>query len=116
MEIGVDCIEIKRFLRFEKDENFLARIFTRKEIEYCQSFKNPCQHYAVRFAGKESVIKAMAHYGIQLLPDQIEILNDNRGIPCVTISSEHGQEYRVKISLSHSEEIAIAFALVEEIA
>jgi holo-[acyl-carrier protein] synthase len=115
MEIGVDCIEIRRFIPFEKDNHFLSKIFTKKEIEYCQSNKNSCQHYAARFAGKESVIKALSHYGIQLSPNQIEILNDKRGIPFVTLKVDHCNQYKVKISLSHSDEIALAFAVVEEI-
>lgn len=115
MEIGVDCIEIKRFFQFEKDNPFLSKVFTKKEIEYCQSNKNSPQHYAARFAGKESVIKALSHYGIQLLPNQIEILNGPTGIPYVTITAEHCSQYKVKISLSHSDEIALAFAIVEEI-
>jgi holo-[acyl-carrier protein] synthase len=116
MEIGVDCIEIKRFLQFEKDEHFLARIFTPKEIEYCKASENSCQRYAARFAGKESVIKAMSRYGIQLLPDQIEILKDDRGMPYARIHDERSDRYMVKISLAHSDDLAIAFAIVEEIA
>jgi holo-[acyl-carrier protein] synthase len=114
MEVGVDCIEIKRFLQFEKDDHFLSKIFTKKEIDYCQGNKKSCQHYAARFAGKEAVIKAISHYGIQLLPNQIEILNDATGIPFVTINAEHCNQYKLKISLSHSDEIALAFVIIEE--
>jgi holo-[acyl-carrier protein] synthase len=114
MEIGVDCIEIKRFFQFEKDDHFLSKIFTEKEIDYCQGNKNACQHFAVRFAGKESVIKAISHYGIQLSPKQIEILTDATGIPYVNITAEHCSQYTVKISLSHSEEIALAFVIIDK--
>lgn len=114
MEIGVDCIEIKRFLKFENDDQFLSEIFTDKEIDYCREKRNSCQHYAVRFAGKESVIKAMSHYGIRLAPNQIEILNDITGIPYVILHSEHCDQYSVKISLSHSDEMALAFVIVEK--
>jgi len=115
MEIGVDCTEIKRFLQFEKDDPFLSRIFTDREMDYCRGRKNSSQHYAARFAGKESVIKAVSHYGIQLSPRQIEILNDASGIPSVTIHGEHSGRFQVKISLTHSDEIAIGFAIVKEI-
>jgi len=115
MEIGVDCIEIKRFLQFEKDDRFLSRIFTDNEIDYCRGKQNSSQHYAARFAGKESVMKAISPYGVQLSPKQIEILNDSRGIPSARITGEHSGRFQVKISLSHSDEIALAFAMVEEI-
>jgi holo-[acyl-carrier protein] synthase len=114
MEIGVDCIEIKRFLQFEKDDHFLSKIFTEKEIDYCRGKKNSCQHYAAHFAGKEAIIKAISHFGIQLSPNQIEILNDATGIPYVNITAEHCGQYMVKISLSHSDEIALAFVIIDK--
>jgi len=113
MEIGVDCVEIKRFLQFENDMPFLSKIFTDNEIGYCQKKKNISQHLAVRFAGKEAVIKAISHYGIQLSPKQIEIINDTSGIPLVNLPAEHNNTYKVKISLSHSDELALAFVIID---
>lgn len=114
MEIGVDCIEIKRFFKYKNDFYFLSKIFTEKEINYCKDRNNSCQHYAARYAGKEAVMKAISHFGIQLSPVQIEILNDTKGIPYVTINAEHCGKYKIRISLSHSDEIAIAFVVMEE--
>lgn len=112
MEIGVDCIEIDRFLKLEGDAQFVSKIYSGKEIEYCSKQSKPSQHYAARFAGKEAVIKALSHYGIQLLPSQIEILNEPSGIPYVNILTEQSHQFSIKISLSHSDDTAIAFAII----
>ena len=39
IEIGTDIIDIKRFQneKYSKDNNFLKKIFTKKELDYCFS-------------------------------------------------------------------------------
>ena len=62
---GTDIIEINRIKKtIERlDEKFLDTIFTKNEIEYCESHKdNKYQHYAARFAAKEAVYKAFLKY------------------------------------------------------
>ena len=54
---------------------FVQKIFTDKEMKYCDNKGKPIQHYAVRFAGKEAVIKALYPFGLFLDVTQIEILN-----------------------------------------
>ena len=65
---GTDIIEIERVK--ESIENtgdaFLRRVFTEKEIEYCESKnKQKYQHYAARFAAKEAVFKAISGWTIE---------------------------------------------------
>ena len=50
--IGVDIIEVDRIRQSveESGEQFLNRVFTRLEIEYCTSKSNRYQHLAARFA------------------------------------------------------------------
>ena len=62
---GTDIIEINRIKQnIEKyGDKFLKRIFTKKEIEYCEKRKNSkYQSYAVRFAAKEATYKALSEY------------------------------------------------------
>ena len=60
MHVGVDLIEIERVARsIERYPRFRERVFTEAEREYCDSRRNPAQHYAARFAGKEAVGKAL---------------------------------------------------------
>ena len=60
---GVDIIEIDRVKESieQLGDKFLNRVFTDKEIEYCESRKNQkYQHYAARFAAKEAAFKAVS--------------------------------------------------------
>ena len=61
--VGTDIIEVARIEKLikEKGDKFLNRIYTQKEIDYCESKgSNKYQHYAGRFAAKEAVYKAVA--------------------------------------------------------
>ena len=65
MEItcGTDIIEISRIKESieTQKEKFLNKIYTEKEIEYCESKKNQkYQHYAARFSAKEALFKAIS--------------------------------------------------------
>ena len=56
---GTDIIEIERIKDSIEETNnkFLNRVYTKKEIEYCESKKaQRYQHYAARFAAKRSSI------------------------------------------------------------
>ena len=113
--IGVDIENISRFqgLTVEKDTSFLTRLFTEKELDYCFSRGNPEQHLAARYAGKEAIIKAFStkdraslNYG------EIEILNDDTGAPHAAILKKGFDNLHILLSLSHSQELAIAFTVV----
>jgi len=59
--IGVDLVDVRRFesIIFRWRERFLKRVFTDKEIRYCNTKKHPAQRFATRFAAKEAFIKAL---------------------------------------------------------
>lgn len=111
---GVDIVSIPRFEVLSESPSFLRRCFTPKEVEYCCSNSYPPQHFAVRFAGKEAVIKALSGFGLSLEYNNIEITNDETGRPMVTYLTRNPefQNLRTDISLSHSDRSAVAFAIV----
>ncbi len=77
------------------------------------SFNSPAPHFAVNFAGKEAVYKAINKFCNVKLRD-IEILRDERGMPKVNLSvnsDENIKPLNVKVSLSHSFSHAVAFAI-----
>ena len=86
---GTDIIEIERIKKNIEDEKvgkaFVERVYTKKEIEYCESKKiQKYQHYAARFAAKEAVFKAISNqledkYSITW--KDIEIINNQQGRP-----------------------------------
>ncbi len=112
ISVGVDCEEMGRFKKKIKDGAFLKRIYTSKEIKYCLSKPNPEQHLAARFAGKEAVMKALNGLEEKVFFHEIEILNDRNGVPRVLLKKKSKAE--LKISLSHTSKIAIAFVIAEE--
>jgi holo-[acyl-carrier protein] synthase len=113
--IGVDCENISRFekIKFKDNPSFYKKIFTAKEIKYCLSKKNPYPHFAVRFSAKEAIIKALPS-SEKVLLNQVEILNDAGGKPFVNFKKDNFifEEKDVRISLSHSKDLAVAFAII----
>lgn len=117
LKIGNDIIETERIKKIlEKHPNrFKNRVFTEKEIAYCESKKNSkYQSYAARFAAKEAIFKAIS----DLLPNKyyinwndIEILKNESGRPYAIVRNVQNIEY-IDISMSHVKEYAIATALV----
>ena len=113
---GTDIIEIYRVKESIEDlgENFVNKIYTKKEIEYCESKKNAkYQHYAARFAAKESIFKSVS----KLLNDKYEIswqnaeiINLEDGKPVVNFINTNINEKieDIDISISHSKEYAVA--------
>ncbi|WP_427156893.1 holo-ACP synthase [Aliinostoc sp. HNIBRCY26] len=59
--LGLDIIPIQRIARIvdRYDSETLNLIFTAKEIERCQSANDSHQYYAICFATKEAVSKAL---------------------------------------------------------
>ena len=115
IRIGTDIIEISRIKKSieDTDNKFIERVYTNKEIEYCESRKSQkYQHYAVRFAGKEAVFKAISSKlknKFEIDWKDIEILNDSSGRPYVNIlKSKISEKINIDISLSHCKEYAVA--------
>ena len=86
--IGTDIVNIKRIEQsLKKSGNtFKNRIFSKKEIIYCEKNKNPFPFYAKRFAAKEALSKALGtgiRKGVNF--KNIEILNDSFGKPSILL-------------------------------
>lgn len=120
MEIytGTDIIEIDRIKDAIKSDTFIKKIFTEKEIEYCESKKDPAriQSYAARFAAKEAIFKAISKvlpldYGMEW--KSIEILKEETGRPYVNlkIDNKKKQNLKMDVSLSHIKDCAVATAV-----
>lgn len=109
--VGVDCVEVCRFdYKTLQNKRLLKKIFTKNEINYCSKKAKPSQHFAARFAGKEAIIKALSGRAVGY--NMIEIVNNNKGVPAAKILSSGLDNLNIKISLSHTKEMAMAFAVV----
>ncbi len=111
--IGTDLGDVGRIRSAinETGDRFLNRIYTKTEQDYCQSKANPEVHFAGRFAAKEAVMKALKSSGMNdPIPfSSIEIQSSDNGEPLVVL--EMKMEGNCRVSISHTESHAIAFAI-----
>ena len=117
-EVGVDLVEVGRIrdLCAQWGTRFEERIFTPRELEYSSQKHSRIQSLAARFAAKEAVFKALGTgWSLGMRWKEIEVRNDQYGKPEVHLSGAvhtYAQEkgvQRILISLSHTEQYAVAF-------
>ena len=115
ISIGTDIVKTKRVKKLlsDKGDVFLNKIFTSKEIDYCNSNSNPYIHFSGKYAAKEAVKKALLSNAIvkSISLKKIEILNKKDKSPYISVKSL--KNIKFKISVSHEKKYAIAFALIE---
>ncbi len=114
---GTDIIEIERIKESIEDERtgeaFVERVYTKKEIAYCESKKIlKYQHYAARFAAKEATFKAISgqlqdKYSITW--KDIEIINNEQGRPGLNLMGVDLKNIEdIDLSISHCKQYAVA--------
>jgi holo-[acyl-carrier protein] synthase len=121
--IGVDIIDIPRLERSlaNHGKRFRDRIFTAREIAYCEQYIRRAERYATRFAAKEAARKAIgAATPVRALAwHDIEIISSNEGAPQLEF---HGRARELigqlgvtgaHLSLSHATDQAVAFVILE---
>ena len=121
--IGIDMIEVDRVAKkIGKESGFREMVFSKKEIEYCESKPKKFEHYAARFAAKEAFLKAIGtgwRSGIAF--NEIETTGDDAGKPEMVLLGETAKSVeaafgnlKIFISLSHLKNIASAVVVVEK--
>ncbi|MBN2218010.1 MAG: holo-ACP synthase [Pirellulales bacterium] len=118
--IGTDiteCLRIAKMIDRHADL-FISRVYTPREIHYCQTRKQSTEHFTGRWAAKEAVLKALGtgwRRGIAWR--DIEVLNEPDGRPIVHIHGglkrivEQLGITRLQVSISHCHTHAIAMAI-----
>lgn len=118
--LGIDVIEIERMDRTIRQwgDVFLKKIFTDRELAYASSKYRPVPHIAARFAAKEAVAKALTiGWRAGFRWKDVEVTNDETGKPSVTLYGKLKELLRgsnVLVSISHSETIVVAIALIDK--
>ncbi len=110
--IGTDIVNVNRIEKSIKKngKRFKNKIFSKNEIIYCDSKKNPRSFYAKRFAAKEAFSKALGT-GIrkEIKLKNIEVSNDVSGKPLLNIKGStllylnkklKNKNYKIHLSLS----------------
>jgi len=111
---GIDIIEVDRIAKaIERwGDHFLNHVFCPEEIDYARQHKSPAQHFAVRFAAKEAILKAVGDNS-HLVWKDMTILNDKNGKPYCVYNKKKIKN-TVHISLSHTQIYAVASAIITE--
>ena len=119
---GIDLIEVTRIQASHEKfgERFLQRILRPDEIAYCLAHKNPAPHLAARFAAKEAISKAFGTgIGAQLGWQDMEIGRKESGEPFVILHGDGEKIFvqrggsKVHLTLSHTQQYAVAMAVLE---
>jgi holo-[acyl-carrier protein] synthase len=112
----VECLRIGRMIE-QHGELFLTRVYTQREIRYCQERKRATEHFAGRWAAKEAILKCLGtgwRRGISWT--DMEIRNDSNGKPRVLLcgaAKDRAQSLRISdilVSISHCRAYATAHA------
>ena len=98
--IGTDIVNIRRIEQSLKKHkySFKNKIFSKKEISYCEKRKNSGAFYAKRFAAKEAFSKALGtgiRKGVNL--KNIEITNNAYGKPSISLKGNLASYLKKKI-------------------
>ncbi len=119
---GVDIVDIARFrgVLDRLKERFILRVFTDAEQQYCSKRGDPAPHYAVRFAAKEALFKALGtgwSKGVTWL--DVEVQRGRDEAPLLRLNGEAARlsavkgASRIHLSLSHSDHWALAMVILE---
>jgi holo-[acyl-carrier protein] synthase len=120
--IGVDIVDVATFAECvsESGDDYLKRVFTSREIAYCDSVADSMESYAARLAAKEASMKALStgwDRGVDW--HDFEVLNEPTGQPTLYAhgkAAEFLKELTITkmwVSLSHIRGYAIAQVVFE---
>jgi holo-[acyl-carrier protein] synthase len=122
---GIDIIEVERVRaaleRERTGARFRARVFTPREIAYCESRgRARYQSYAARFAAKEATMKALGTgWNRNAGWEEIEVLRERGRAPTIVLSGKAAKfaarqnVRRFHLSISHTALGAIAHVIAE---
>ena len=116
--LGVDIVEIERMRRaLARRSRMKQRLFSEEEQWYCEHKAQPEIHYALRFAAKEAVLKALGtgFSGMKFL--DVEVARDEKGKPYPRLygAAKHYADkmgiVEMHLSLSYTQSTAVASAV-----
>ena len=113
--IGTDIVEIEKIKNHSQKKSFLKKVFTNKEINYAKKKKDLVSHLATTFAAKEAVFKALGTGWID--GKLVEVVREKSGKPSIILHGkvrEMMKDSQLSLSLSYSNNYALAFAIIEK--
>ena len=120
---GIDIVEVDRIKNSiqKYSDRFKKKIFTQKEIDYCDSQAEPAKHFAARFSVKEAVLKCFGT-GMSggILWKDIEVDKLESGQPILNLYGKGEKIFdqlnlkHIHISITHDKSYAVAHAIAEK--
>ncbi|MDA3844355.1 MAG: holo-ACP synthase [Candidatus Kapabacteria bacterium] len=118
--IGTDIAETDRIKKSidQYGKRFLKKVFSKTEIDYCESNAEKYTRYSARFAAKEAFSKAVGSgIGGDFVFNEISIENLENGKPKLILYGKMKEiygMYKIHVSLSHTSDTSIAFVIIED--
>ena len=121
--LGVDIVEIERMRdALERRPRMKERLFSAEERAYCDKRSRPEVHYALRFAAKEAVLKALGTGFSGMCFTDVEVARETSGRPVPRLSGRAAEraaelgvvEMHLSLSFTHTTAVASAVAITEE--
>ncbi|TLM97512.1 MAG: holo-[acyl-carrier-protein] synthase [Actinobacteria bacterium] len=106
----------------ERRPKLKERIFSADERKYCEKRSRPEIHYALRFAAKEAVLKALGTGFRGMRFCDVEVMREPSGRPVPRLSGRAAEvaeelgvvEMHLSLSFTHSTAVASAVAITEQ--
>jgi holo-[acyl-carrier protein] synthase len=120
--LGVDIVEIDRMREaLRRHPRMKERLFSDDERAYCEARNKPEIHYAMRFAAKEAVLKALGTGFAGMRFRDVEVMRDGRGRPVPRLQGRAAAaaeaagivEMHLSLSYTHVNAVASAVAITE---
>jgi len=118
--LGVDIVEIGRMATaLKRHPAMRERLFSAEERAYCDKRNKPEIHYALRFAAKEAVLKALGTGFAGMKFTDVEVIRDAGGRPTPRLSGRAKEvaeqlgvvELHLSLSYTHTTAVASAVAI-----
>lgn len=122
--LGVDIVEIERMkAALLRTPRLRERLFSAEETAYCDKRSRPEVHYALRFAAKEAVLKALGTGFSGMRFRDVEVVREANGRPVPKLSGAAAAraeelgviEMHLSLSFTHSTAVASAVAITAEV-
>lgn len=113
----VECLRVGRMIE-EHGELFLRRVYTEREIHYCQSRQRATEQFAAHWAAKEAILKCLGlpwRRGLSWTDMEVRMEAGNR--PKVLLCgaakdiAENQRISDIQLSLSHCRAYAVAHVI-----
>lgn len=120
---GIDIAEPGRVRKAAErfGQRFLDRVFTPREIAYCERKANKWERFAARFAAKEAAFKALGtgwRRGVRWV--EVEVANEPSGKPTLNLTgtaksfADKLAVTNISLSITHTPQFVLAQVIFEK--